>query len=291
MYEYLSSIGFETFKDKKIGNKLIEMAITSPSEKYISNFGEDVIKVRIIKYVGDRLGFLLHGELDEQEEIKVENIIPYLKGKFLIDTNEVDVEKVIDMDEYNVSCEDTEAGIPISFYLQNVVEYLEVKDKKDVYINGIRLVGISKEGSIILPIDKDEEDIIIEDEEEQFHSELLQAARDGDEEALELLAFEEEEISEMIEERLKYEDLFSIIDGYFMPYGLNGEEYAILANIKEVQLVKNNITNKKVYIIGVKCLGLEFEVIINKEELVGQPEVGRRFKGIVWLQGHLEFRA
>ena len=32
-----------------------------------------------------------------------------------------------------------------------------------------------------------------------------------------------------------------------------------------------------------------FDLCINKKDLLGEPKVGRRFKGIVWLQGRIQF--
>ena len=37
------------------------------------------------------------------------------------------------------------------------------------------------------------------------------------------------------------------------------------------------------------CNGLEFDVCINENDLLGEPQVGRRFKGVIWLQGYINF--
>ena len=34
---------------------------------------------------------------------------------------------------------------------------------------------------------------------------------------------------------------------------------------------------------------VEFDVCINAKDLLGLPEVGRRFKGNIWMQGTVEF--
>ena len=34
---------------------------------------------------------------------------------------------------------------------------------------------------------------------------------------------------------------------------------------------------------------MQFDVCINRKDLLGDPQVGRRFKGTVWLQGQLQF--
>lgn len=37
------------------------------------------------------------------------------------------------------------------------------------------------------------------------------------------------------------------------------------------------------------CNDIHLDVCVNQESLFGEPEVGRRFKGIVWLQGNVNF--
>ena len=37
------------------------------------------------------------------------------------------------------------------------------------------------------------------------------------------------------------------------------------------------------------CNDLIFEMCINQEDLYGEPAVGRRFKGMIWMQGYINF--
>ncbi|MEE1517216.1 MAG: DUF3881 family protein, partial [Lachnospiraceae bacterium] len=34
-----------------------------------------------------------------------------------------------------------------------------------------------------------------------------------------------------------------------------------------------------------------FDVCINKKDLLGEPEVGRRFKGSIWVQGYINYNS
>ena len=38
-----------------------------------------------------------------------------------------------------------------------------------------------------------------------------------------------------------------------------------------------------------ECNEMTLEVCINKIDLYGEPMVGRRFKGVVWLQGYINY--
>ena len=51
----------------------------------------------------------------------------------------------------------------------------------------------------------------------------------------------------------------------------------------------NKLTGEKLYQMTINCNDLIFDICMNQEDLMGIPEVGRRFKGIIWLQGSLNF--
>ena len=37
------------------------------------------------------------------------------------------------------------------------------------------------------------------------------------------------------------------------------------------------------------CNEIAFDVCINQKDLMGEPEVGRRFKGNIWMQGFINY--
>ena len=51
----------------------------------------------------------------------------------------------------------------------------------------------------------------------------------------------------------------------------------------------NELTREEIEILSVRCNELTFDVAINIMDLVGVPMVGRRFKGVIWLQGRVNF--
>lgn len=52
---------------------------------------------------------------------------------------------------------------------------------------------------------------------------------------------------------------------------------------------RNRMTQEEVIFMTLECNEIIIEVCINREDLFGEPAVGRRFKGVVWLQGFIEF--
>jgi hypothetical protein len=74
-----------------------------------------------------------------------------------------------------------------------------------------------------------------------------------------------------------------------MPCGLECDQYSILGEILKVEKRENSLTKEKIYVLTVECNNLEFDVCINEEDLIGEPEIGRRLKASIWLQGRLNF--
>ena len=74
-----------------------------------------------------------------------------------------------------------------------------------------------------------------------------------------------------------------------MPYGVECDHYSILGEIVDCELLTNSYTKEEVYRMTILCNELTFDVCINKEDLFGEPEVKRRFKGVIWLQGKINF--
>ena len=120
-------------------------------------------------------------------------------------------------------------------------------------------------------------------------NQLIAAARKGDEDAIESLTLEDMDIYSTISKKILTEDVFSLVDTYFMPYGVECDQYSVLGEITEISLRKNRITHEEIYVLRLSCNDLEFDVCINKNDLYGEPQIGRRFKGVIWMQGYINY--
>ena len=85
------------------------------------------------------------------------------------------------------------------------------------------------------------------------------------------------------------EDVFSIVDSYFMPYGIECDQYSVLGEIMDMELQENTYTQEEIYILTVSANTMTFDICINKKDIMGEPAVGRRFKGVIWMQGKINF--
>jgi hypothetical protein len=202
----------------------------------------------------------------------------------------VTVERHAEKESYAGVCDDLSLGVSIIFYVQNVSDFLNEKRLNQLGSCTVTLKfsGLSTEGKILLPVVKG----MTEEENTEAvlqRTKLIKAAREGDEEAIENLTIEDMDTYSMISRRIADEDVFSIISTYFMPYGVECDHYNILGEILKCNLVENSLTKEKIYVLTVESHDLIFEVCINQQDLLGEPQVGRRFKGVVWLQGEIIF--
>ena len=94
----------------------------------------------------------------------------------------------------------------------------------------------------------------------------------------------------LLSKRITHEDVLSIVDTYFMPYGIESDQYSVLGEIMDVTLLQNRFTEENVYSMEIMCNDILFSVCINQKDLLGEPEVGRRFKGNIWMQGSVKYR-
>ena len=125
--------------------------------------------------------------------------------------------------------------------------------------------------------------------EQKTRKQLLSAARNGDQTAIETLTLDDIDIYSKVSRRLISEDVFSIVDTYIMPYGVECDQYSILGEILEVHKAINRLTGVELYQLKVDVNELIFDVCVPVKEVLGEPDIGRRFKATIWLQGYLNF--
>ena len=107
---------------------------------------------------------------------------------------------------------------------------------------------------------------------------LIAAARNGDEEAMEDLTMEDMDTYSMISERIVTDDVFTIVDSYFMPYGIECDQYSIMGEILECVTFKNILTGEELCQMTIECNDIQFDICINREPiLLGEAEGGTAF--------------
>lgn len=291
MHKYMRAIGFSEYTDRKKLKELLTDVIMNADERAYTMNKEDILLGEFCRNFADRMGIAVCGEFDEDDKFIYEYYYPYLIGSDVTSTEDVTIERHAAKESYAGICDDIKVGISLIFYLQNMIPYVKAQVQGELPIRGttLTLSGLSVSGTVLMPIQKNEYQKARVKKDTANRNNLLAAARKGDEDAIETLTLDDMDTYSMISKRIQKEDVFSLVDTYFMPYGVECDQYSILGEILQVDLVTNQITGEEIYLLKICCNELTFDVSINIIDLFGEPKVGRRFKGNLWLQGHINF--
>lgn len=291
MHKYLRSIGFSKLDDRKELQKLLTDIVVNGTDRAYTSNGEKTLLAQYSKDFAENIGIAVCGEFDEDDKFTYDYYYPYLRGNVISSREDISVERHAAQESYAGVCDEMKVGVSLIFYLQNVIPYVKAQNAGLLPIKGttVTLTALASKGNIMMPIKKTEKDLIRNKKSSLSRTQLINAARKGDEDAIESLTLEDMDTYTTISRRIQKEDVFSLVDTYFMPYGVECDQYSILAEIMEFQLVKNRMTDEEIYIMTLICNDLIFEMCINKEDLYGEPKIGRRFKGMIWMQGFINF--
>lgn len=306
MHRYLRAIGFSKVKKReqlqKLINEIVVKTITSAAQKgkskdypaymdVMEDKEEENICAELYLDFAPNAGICVRGQFDEKNTFLYEYYFPYLRGRHISSNEDVTIERHAEKESYAGVCDDIKVGVSLIFYLQNMIPYKRLKAKRLLPVKGTSLIisGLSVSGTIMMPIIKNEQEKEKIKKVSDERNQLLAQARMGDEDAIESLTLEDMDTYTTISRKIQKEDIFSLVDTYFMPYGVECDQYSILGEILECSYGKNRITKEELVFMTIECNELTFEVCMNKEDLFGEPEVGRRFKGVVWLQGYINF--
>ena len=291
MHKYLKSVGFSRLEIKSELEKILAEVTEHYDRKKIVENEEGHLFAEISKEFGYDCGITVCGEYDENNVFQMEYYFPYFSGSQITSHEEIIVERHAGKESFAGACDDMRVGISLIFYLLNVGDYLNVcrKGMLRELNTSLSLSGLADSGTILLPLRKDVKQLEADRKQSQQRNSLLAAARNGDEEAMESLTMEDIDIYTMISRRIRHEDVYSIVDSYLMPYGIECDQYNLMGEITECSTTVNSLTGEKLYQLGITTNDIPLDICVNEKDLYGIPEVGRRFKGVVWLQGLINF--
>lgn len=289
---FLRAVGFSNIVSRSDLNRLLAYIIQDPDERtYISMDQTDIMFAQYSKDFAENIGITVRGEYNEGNEFLYNYYFPYVRGTQISSYEDISIERHAEKESYAGICDDVKVGVSLIFYLQNIISYLKIRNAGRLPIRGTSLVlsALSVDGTILLPVKKKKGDRERQKMASRNRSRLLTAARNGDEEAMESLTLEDIDLYTNISKKILKQDVYTLVDTYFMPYGVECDQYSVLGEIVEFQFVKNKMTNEKLCQLTICCNDLYFDICMNQSDLVGEPQVGRRFKGTIWMQGHINF--
>ncbi len=291
MHSYMRAIGFSNINNRMELNQLLEKITEHSTKKRTVQLGNNGSLTEITMEYGDGMGITLRGEHDERGEFHMEHYFPCLYGQYVSTREEVGINKRVDVEAYTGMCDDFRLGVSLIFYLQNVIEYLEKKNQNMPMSTTfpITLAALSLEGRILLPIQMDEVQVRNISAETKHRNNLIAEAKKGNQEAIDSLTIDDIDTYAMVSRRAKKEDIYSIVDTSFIPFGSESDNYSVIATIVESNIIVNSYTKEELYDLQLVCNDITIRLCINKHDLIGEPAIGRRFKGNIWMQGAISF--
>lgn len=286
MHKFLRSVGFGSYQKKKeIARLLDELQKTAGEHRRIQTEPDSNL-CEIRAELAPGMGIVIVGETDEDGVFHREYYYPYLKGEDISSEAECTIQRHTEKETFGGLLDEARVGISLIFYLDNGFEYLERGlDQVSRRVKSVKLTGLSGEGKILLPLHKTRKQIEKAQVAAKDRSNLLEAARNGDEDAMETLTIEDIDMYSQISRRVMKEDIYSIVDSSFMPSGIECDQYTVIGEILQVEEKVNKVSGEKVYDLRLNCNDMVFHVGIAERDLLGEPVVGRRFKGQIWMQG------
>ncbi|MCR5509106.1 MAG: DUF3881 family protein [Lachnospiraceae bacterium] len=292
MHQYLNAVGFSNIKTKKELMGLIKQIIVEPTEKNFIETDRNSVICEYVKYFTPSTGIAVRGEYDENNELTLDFYYPLCKP-YAISTNEyLNIERYSAHEYFAGICDDPRIGVTLIFDIQNSVEVMkkmaeknsDTEEKKEVSFS-----GMSVNGMIMLPIKKDIKEIEKTQKNANNRNKLLLAARNGDENAIESLTLDDIDTYAQLSKKIRNEDVYTLVESYFMPYGVECNLYSIMGEITDHTVETNTATGEEIYILDLDYNGMAMNISVNKKDVLGEPMKGRRFKGTVLMQGKVEF--
>lgn len=287
MHQFMRAVGFSSIKTRKQLRELMNDVTVNSTRKDFLETENDSIIVEYSKDYCPSCGITLRGEYDESDNLALDFYYPFVTPDNVSTNEDVSFERHTEKESFAGVCEDIRLGVTLIYYVQNGLFLMKQITDDEFQKSKIctSLSALSLGGTIMLPIKKNPREQEKIKKASADRNKRIMAAKNGDEEAIEQLTLEDIDTYSAVSKRVLKDDIFTLVDSYFMPYGVECDHYSILGEIDDFRLETNYYTDEKVYILNINCNSFPVTICINEKDLLGEPEIGRRFRGNIWLQG------
>ena len=312
---YLKTIGFQKYVSSGQEKNLLASVIANPDRSMLVNLVPDEKdlndanrgiyrmgpteepKVRQITMIekyftrNRELGIRILGEYDEQGHFLTEKVIPFAESGLLSTEVGCTIEMPASSDVLFGLCDDYKVGLTLIFTISNFAEVFEHRRlyKKNPELLGVSFCALASEGHVILPVYKTEQQVVQAKKEIESHMKMVEAAKQGDRDAIDNLTVDDVNLYTSVVRRIAHEDLYTVIDTFILPVGVECDQYQVMGTIMEYKLITNEFTGEAIYKILVEANHMPIQVYMAKDDLVGELAQGRRLKCNLWLQGEVAF--
>ena len=292
IHTFLRSIGFGDLTKNADLYLILESILNRPDEQNIvkDEYGNEF--ACFSKSFGTDIGITVCGNFINDKEFRMEYYYPYLHGSQITTCETIEIERHAAREAFAGICDELKLGVTLIFYIENIADVLR---EKKYALHGTRgpenavLAGLSTGGKILLPVMKTSKMLANKEKSSEQRLNLMKQARDGNKGAMENLTMNDMDLYSSLSRRVMKEDVLSIVESSFIPYGIESDQYVVIGEILNFYEAENNLSNEKLWILTLNCNNLIFDICINQKDLLGELEVGRRFKGRIWLQGHVNY--
>lgn len=291
MHSFLNSIGFGNIRTICEQDELIRDVLRGYDYKKAASDQNNQLFAQISKEYAQDLGVTVCGYYDDENLFHMEYYYPYFMGTQVTSYQQIAIEKQAGTMAFAGACDDMRVGTTLIFYLLNAGDYLSVKGNRfyEMQNMSVSLSALSDGGMVLLPMEKSRVQKARDAQTQKKRSSLYTAAANGDQDAIESLTMEDIDAYTMIARRIQHEDVYTIVDSYFMPYGLECDFYNVMGEITDCREIINSRTGEQLFHLSIVTNEIPIDICINQKDLTGVPMPGRRFKGTIWLQGIVHF--
>lgn len=253
--------------------------VSLPGDQNVATAERDVV---------GKAGLMVIGEADASGELNPDTLMPYLRGGVTSSDARISYEKKAGMAGYSGMCEDNRFGMALIFTVSNPQDVLRAEQDyllKEAPFSKVALSILLSEGTVLLPLASADK---VPVRKTESLKERMEDAIANDPEALERLAREELVRFEKAMKKVQETDIFSVVDNFFMPHGMESDQYYFMGVILSKKLFVNELTDEHFYRMVIDCNGVEFTIAVNQKDLEGEPTAGYRLKGRGMLMGELK---
>lgn len=292
MHTFLPSIGFPWIRTWSDEEKLLRFVTDSPDQMMMTQMNSEPRSLAVYDkhFSSDgRIGIRAFG-IWEEDSFSCISYLPYADNPQVSLTQPCELTKAGDGERLIGSVDDYRMGLLIIFTVSNYgrLAVTEEKEKSKPKVRGIRLTGLGKDGRILMPVRMTQAEQEFHHRVMENHGDLFKAARDGDQDAANEFYYSDYSIAADARKRLAHEDLYSVVNTSILPVGVECDQYQVVAQIKSVETIRNEVSKEELYYLRVRINTLHAVICIPKSEVVGVPKAGRRIKCQIWLIGEVD---
>lgn len=292
MHEYLRAIGLASVQTKKQLKMLTDWVLEAPDRfRTAETNGEDAIAVAE-RHVADTAGVAVVGTVNESGNLIPEYYFPYLDSSLLSSDAPLSVEKQTAKNGYIGMADDERLNLSLIFSVRNVTDaarYLNEDPFANREFKTVSLTLLASDAMVILPISSREHVLKAREERAKRQSAFLKDINSGDEKAFERFAAASVNRFEKMMKMIENSDVYSVVESFFMPHGMESDRYYFLGTITSCREVRNHVTNERFYALNIDVNGVEFALAVHEDDLVGAPAEGLRIRGHAWMAGELRY--